>query len=206
MTRLLLLLDRVWVFGYFHTTTTTPLLLLVEDPVWVDRGAGTHHLIRDMVQRAVLRGLWKRAKGEKRWWEKNLVADFRVLPWTDRPPRADAQLSKAGCCFCKKNNRNIFTHIEQYGFCKNLHNFDREVVPVNVFYVLTNNWVWTHAIKLLIRGPLRFWKVSPTAENYHPRSHSGTAGWVADNQTLFSQINKNKIHNKLQNNISYLGA
>ena len=44
------------------------------------------------------------------------------------------------------------------------------------------------------------------AENYRAGSQSENTGWVADNQTLFSQINKNKIHNKLQNNISYLGA
>ena len=43
-----------------------------------------------------------------------------------------------------------------------------------------------------------------TAENYPPRSESENTGWVSDNQTLFSQINKNKIHNNLQNNISYL--
>ena len=55
----------------------------------------------------------------------------------------------------QKNNRNIFTHIEQYGFCKNLYNFDNEMVPMNVFYVLTNNWVWTHAIKLLIKGSFK---------------------------------------------------
>ena len=37
-------------------------------------------------------------------------------------------------------------------------------------------------------------------------SHFELTGWVGDNQTLFSQMNKNKIHNNLQNNISYLGA
>ena len=45
-----------------------------------------------------------------------------------------------------------------------------------------------------------------TAEKSPEWSHRELTGWVADNQTLFSQINKNKIHNKLQNNISYLGA
>ena len=37
-------------------------------------------------------------------------------------------------------------------------------------------------------------------------SQNKITSWVDDNQTFFSQINKNKIHNKLQNNISYLGA
>ena len=38
------------------------------------------------------------------------------------------------------------------------------------------------------------------------RSQNENTSWVANNQTLFSQINKNKIHNNNQNNISYLGA
>ena len=38
------------------------------------------------------------------------------------------------------------------------------------------------------------------------RSQNENTSWVAINQTLFSQINKNKIHNNNQNNISYLGA
>ena len=37
-------------------------------------------------------------------------------------------------------------------------------------------------------------------------SHRKFTNWVDDNQTLFSQINKNKIHSNLQNNIGYLGA
>ena len=47
---------------------------------------------------------------------------------------------------------------------------------------------------------------SCNAENCPPGSKSEISYWVADNQTLFSQINKNKIHNNHQNNISHLGA
>ena len=53
---------------------------------------------------------------------------------------------------------------------------------------------------------IRTGNVNYRAEEKAERSQSENTSWVADNQTLFSQINKNKNHSNLQNNISYLGA
>ena len=69
---------------------------------------------------------------------------------------------------------------------------------------------WISQLKAIFPQTITFFPTSYiqkiNAENCPPGSKSEISYWVADNQTLFSQINKNKIHNNHQNNISHLGA
>ena len=71
---------------------------------------------------------------------------------------------------------------------------------------LTSVWNNDDGRRLLIRTVTQIVIVSSRAGEKAERSQNENTSWVANNQTLFSQINKNKIHNNNQNNISYLGA